>query len=74
MRYITLISDGLEKEQTSDPGMEGLSRSLTDKESSGERDRVFKGLGFDLHYVQRDSFWMEWNMDCTVSLWTWPRG
>ena len=74
MRYITLISDGLEKEQTSDPGMEGLSRSLTNKESSGERDRVFKGLGFDLHCVQRDSFWMEWNMDYTVSLWTWPRG
>ena len=74
MRYITLIADRLGKEQTSDPGMEGLSKSLTDKESSGERDSVFKGLGFDLHCVQRDSFWMKWNRDCALSLWRWPRG
>lgn len=30
MGYITLTSGGLKKEQTSDPGLEGLNWSLTD--------------------------------------------
>lgn len=45
MRYITLMSDGLEKEQTSDPGLEGLSRSLMDKESSGQRGQRLRRPG-----------------------------
>ena len=45
MRYITLISDGLEKEQTPDPGLEGLSRSLMDKESSGQRGQLLQRPG-----------------------------